>query len=254
MKNATEKLSVAIITCNEEPVIESTLKSVRWADEIVVVDSGSTDRTTEICKRYTDRLYQEKWRGYAEQREYVISLTKNRWVLMLDADEVIPRQLADEIKETFRNGPDCDGYLISRKNHFLGRWLPHCGWYPDYQLKLFRKDTVWINPVLVHEGAFSTGKVGKLKGSIYHYTVRSIRQYFDRFDRYTSLEVMSRARKRKKISLAYLFFEPLYHFYKVFILRKGFLDGLEGFLASAFSSFYRLVAYAKVWEHKIMNP
>ena len=176
------RISAIIITHNEEANIEECLTSVAWADEIVVVDAMSTDRTFEIASGFTDRVLCEPWEGYATARRHAIAAAESEWILSIDADERVTPELRAEI-EACLTAPESDGYMIPRKAFFLGRWIKHCGWYPGYVIRLFRKDRARVTEKLVHEGIRVDGKVGTLENHILHYTYRTVEAYFDRFNR-----------------------------------------------------------------------
>ncbi len=165
-------LSVAIITHNEEDNIRDALESVKWADEIVVVDSFSTDRTQVICREYTDRVYSVEWTGFSEQKNRAVSMTRYPWVFVLDADERITETLRDEIIALLRKSPAVDGYFVPRKNYFGNRWIRHGGWWPDYTLRLFRREKGLFEMREVHEAVKLNGNTGRLKNPIEHYITR----------------------------------------------------------------------------------
>jgi glycosyltransferase involved in cell wall biosynthesis len=240
-------LSAVVITYNEETNIEACLKSISWVDEIVVVDAMSTDRTRELAGRFATRVLDKPWEGYVEARDYAISEAKHDWVISIDADERIPEELRAEIEAELVK-PEYDGYLIPRKAFFLGRWIKHCGWYPGYVLRLFRKANARVTQRKVHEGIRVDGRVGTLRHAILHYTYPSIRTYFGRFESYTSLAADELYEKGRKASLIDLLLRPFFQFMKMYVVRSGFLDGYQGFLLCAFSAFYVFVKYSKLRE------
>lgn len=242
-------VSVAMITKNEEKNIREALESVRDFEEIVVVDSGSTDRTVEICKEYTDRVYQLDWRGFATQKQFAIDNATLSWVLVLDADERVTEALKKEIVQKIKDN-ECDGYFIPRKNFFLGKWIKHSGWWPDYTLRLFKKDKGKMQQREVHERVVVNGKVGYLKEPLLHYTYQSLEDFIKKMQIYSSygaVEIEKNKPSKCKIFLK-LFFSPLFTFLKMFVLKKGFLDGLRGFILAVLYSFYSFLKYAKAWE------
>ena len=240
-------LSVVVITRNEEAGIEECLKSVSWAQEIVVVDAMSTDRTCDIARRYTRKVFSKPWDGYAPARRYAISLAQSEWVLSLDADEIVTPDLRAEIEATLARQPG-DGYLIPRKAFFLGRWISHCGWYPGYVLRLFRKEKAMVTPRMVHEGIRVQGRVGRLKNHILHYTYPTVESYLGRFSTYTSLSAQELYAEGKRAHLVDIVGRPGFQFIKMYFLKKGFLDGLPGFALCVLSGLHVFVKYLKLWE------
>lgn len=241
-----QDISVLVITKNEEKNIERCLKSViQIAHEIIVVDSLSSDRTVEIAKTYTDKVYVNPWPGYSKQKEFAISKTICDWVLWLDADEEISQELASEITNLdFKK----DGYLIPRLVYYLGRWIRHCGWFPDYTLRLFRKEKGYFSDVLVHESFVMDGEKEKLKNVIFHYPYSSISHHIDKMNGYTSLSAEQMLAKGKKGSVLSAFFHAFSRFIKMFVLKCGFLDGSQGFVISVLGSYYVFLKYIKLYE------
>ncbi|MFH1313153.1 MAG: glycosyltransferase family 2 protein [Candidatus Eisenbacteria bacterium] len=240
------RISAIVITHNEEANIEECLRSVAWADEIVVVDAMSTDRTFEIAAGFTDRVLRKPWEGYAAARRHAIAAAGSEWILSLDADERVTPELRAEI-EAHLAAPDADGYLIPRKAYFLGRWIRHCGWYPGHVIRLFRKDRARVTEKMVHEGIRVDGRVGTLNNHILHYTYRTAEAYFDRFNRYTSLAAKESHLKGKKAGLADILLRPPSQFLKMYIIKLGLLDGLQGFILCVFSACYVFTKYVKLW-------
>lgn len=242
-------VSVAIITKDEEKNIGDLLESVKDFEEIIVVDSFSTDRTTEICKKYTDKIYQYEWKDFAFQKQLAIDRTTLPWVLILDADERVTETLKKEIIEKI-NCEDFDGYFIPRKNYFLNKWIKHGGWWPDYTLRLFKKDRGKMQQRVVHEKVIVNGKVGYLKEPLLHYTYQSLDEFLRKMQEYSSLsamEIIKNNPSKTKIFLK-IFFSPVFTFLKMFILRKGFLEGWRGFILAVLYSFYSFLKYTKAWE------
>ena len=248
-----KKISVAVITKNEEQNIRACLESVRWADEIVVVDNGSNDETLQICRDFQARVYEEEWKGFSRQKNSAIEKTRNEWVLSLDADERVSPALQQEIKEVLDRGPSTDGYFIARKNFFLGRWIEHCGWYPDYNLRLFRKSRGRFQERAVHERVEIEGKVGYLKHPLEHYTYRSLNDFFQRMNGYSTLAAREMRNEGKKYRFFDVFFRPPFTFLQMYLLRAGFLEGYLGFLLAVLYSFYTFAKYIKLkelWEER----
>lgn len=253
MTDWNEKLSVAIITLNEGYNIRRTLESVKWADEIVVVDSGSTDQTVAVCREYTDKVFHQDWLGYARQKNLAIDRTTGDWVLSLDADEPVEPALADEIRRIIASPASLDGYRIPRKTIFLGRWVKHGGWYPDYNLRLFRNGKGRFQERAVHEAIRVEGTVGTTRHAIEHHTYPDIVSYMSRINRYSSLAVDVMATKgisSFKASWVTVLLRPLLTFIHKYLFRLGFLDGKHGLVLNLFHSYYVFAKYAKAWEYK----
>ncbi|GAB5047286.1 glycosyltransferase family 2 protein [Thermodesulfovibrio sp. TK110] len=241
-------VSVAVITKNEEKNIKDALESVKDFEEIVVVDSFSEDRTLQICREYTEKIFQCQWQGFANQKQLAIDKTTLVWVLVLDADERVTESLKREIMEKIKE--DKDGYFIPRKNFFLGKWIKHSGWWPDYTLRLFKKDKGKMQKREVHEKILVEGKVGYLKEPLLHYTYHSIEEFIRKMSNYACLsaeEIVKSNPSQYKIIFK-MFFSPLFTFFKMYILRAGFLDGMRGFILAMLYSFYSFLKYARTWE------
>lgn len=251
-------LSVCIITLNEESRIRKCLESIQWADEIIVVDSFSTDRTIDICKEYTGQVYQRKWPGNIEQKNYTISLAKNDWILSLDADERLSQELIREIQEVIRNPGDVAGFFFPRLSFYLGQWIYHGDWYPDYQLRLFRKECGQWQGTNPHGRVRVEGKTQYMKHDIHHVTYRNFSHQLKTIDNYSNTFAGMMFEKGKRFHVLQLIFRPLHKFVKGYIIKRGFLDGLPGFIIAAASAFYIFVKYVKLWERirdeKSANP
>lgn len=243
-----DRLSVAVITHNEEEDIRDCLESVKWADEIVVIDSSSTDKTVEICRRYTDKVFEKEWSGFSNQKNYAIDASTNPWVLVIDADERITEGLREEIRGILNDDTACDGYFIPRKNYFLGRWIRHGGWYPDYSIRLFRKDKGRFEQREVHESVRINGKTARMKNPLEHYTYRSLSEYLQRMDRYSTLAAREMAGGGRKAGPGSIIFRPVFTFIRMYVLQQGFREGIYGLVLSALYSYYTFVKYAKLWE------
>jgi len=246
------KLSVVVITYNEEKNIERCLRSVSWADEIIVVDSFSTDRTLEMAKKFTTRIIQHEYDGDIPQRERGFALAKGDWLFYIDADEEVSEELKEEILATLKSTDAKKGYDVPRKVSALGKWIYHGGWFPDYTFRLFRRDKYVAQPAEVHGGFTVQGEKGRLKGFLMHYTYASIEQYLEKMNSYTSLQVSGKLKENPGIAVGWtkLIFSPLSHFLRKFISQKGYKDGFPGFLLAALGSIYTLALYAKVWEYR----
>ncbi len=247
MNQDKNKISVIIITKNEEKNIRECLKSVEWADEIVVVDAESDDRTVEITKEFTDKIFVRKWEGFAPQKMFALSQAGNEWVLSIDADERCTPELRDEILSV--DLEKADGYLIKRNNHFLGKLITGCGWGNDYQLRLMRKSKAKLTDNLVHEGFMVEGKREKLKSPMNHYTYDSLHQALQKINNYTTLEAKEKYRT-KKVGWFRILFQPIIAFYQDFFARKGYKDGVYGLLVSFLNALTKLQVLTKIWEQR----
>ncbi len=241
-------LSVTIITLNEEENIRACLESVRWADEIVVCDSGSRDKTLEICREYTQRVYVDEWRGFGAHKNLCLSRAAHPWVLSLDADERVTPALQTAIQEVLAAEGSLDGYFIPRRNYFLGRWVRSSGWYPDHVLRLFRKTRGKFKEVAVHEAVEVEGRVGFLEEPLEHHTYRSVGDFLGRMDRYSGLAAEEMLRQGRKAGILDLVLRPPVTFLRMFLLRGGFREGWGGLVLAGLYACYTFAKYARLWE------
>jgi glycosyltransferase involved in cell wall biosynthesis len=243
------RLSVLVLTLNEERNIVECLESVRWADEIVVVDSGSTDRTVELAGAFTEKVYQIEWKGYGATRNLALDRTSGDWILWLDADERVQPDLAAEIRAILAL-PDVrvSGFRVARRAYFLGRWIRHCGWYPSRVTRLFRRDRGRFTETSVHERLILDGPVADTRNDLIHLTDPELSHYFTKFNRYTSLAAHDLQEEGRKFGLPDLLGRPAFVFFKMYLLKRGFLDGMQGFILCVLSSAYVFTKYAKLWE------
>lgn len=242
-------LSVVIITYNEQANIGRTLESVQWADEIIVVDSGSNDSTVDIARSLGAKVFTEKWKGYAGQKNSAIEKATGDWVLSLDADEAVEAQLADEIRTAARGNAALNGYWIARKNYFLGRWIKHGGFWPDRKLRLFRRGTGRFEERLVHETAKVEGPTGRLKHAFIHQAYPTLYGYIETQNRYSTLAAqMAVQQGYRRFSVMNIVVRPLATFFYNYFVRLGFLDGREGLALHLFHSGYVSWKYSKAWE------
>lgn len=239
------KISVAIITGNEERNIRRCLESVKWADEIIIVDSESKDKTVDIAKEYTDKVFIEKWQGYARQKWSAVLKTRNNWVLSLDADEEISTELRNEIESLIFNNNY--GYKIPRKNYFLNKVINGCGWGNDFQLRLFDKTKTKITEVVVHESFQVEGNIEKLKNSIKHYTHPDLETAFQKTILYSKLEAEA-WNKNKKITGAGILLHSFSAFFRPYISLKGYKDGVHGLIISLLDAVCNMMKYIRIWE------
>jgi glycosyltransferase involved in cell wall biosynthesis len=243
-------VSVYVIAYNDEPNMRVCLESVAgWADELIIVDSHSTDKTAAIAREFTDKVYQVDFKGFGELRNRALSFCSNEWVFSLDSDERMTPELREEILQLLKTGPDADAYFVPRKNYFLGKWIKHCGWYPDYrQPQLFRKSRFRYRQELVHESFDCDGAVGYLKNSALQYPFRDIDHYIAKQDRYSDLMARRMTEQGRRFSAHQLVTHPLGAFARMYLLRKGFLDGMPGLILSGLYGYYTFMKYAKFWE------
>lgn len=243
-------LSIAIVAHNEEANLGRTLAGIRWADEIVVVDSGSTDRTCDIAREFGARVIHEPWRGYVAQKNYALELCTKDWILSLDADEEVSPGLADEIRAALAN-PKYEGYATPRKNLFMGRWMRHGGFYPDPKLRLFRRGDGYSTGHDPHDRfeLKSQRPVYRFRNAIVHYTYPTLNLYIDHMNRYSSLGAkMAVGKGHTSFSFWNIVVRPWATFVYNYFLRLGFLDGREGLLLHMYHCVYVSWKYAKAWE------
>jgi glycosyltransferase involved in cell wall biosynthesis len=252
-------LSVAIITLNEEQNLPRTLASIVWADEIVIVDSGSTDATRSIAHSYGARFITEPWRGFAAQKNYALSLCTSDWVLSLDADEAVSPELAASMQTAIVKPPARTAYALPRRNLFLGRWIRHGGYYPDPKLRLFPRGQASFQETPVHETVRFEGRTENLQGDLVHDTYPTLAGYLDHMQRYSTLGAEIAARRGRTGAGLFGFLNgvllnPLATFIYNYLLRAGFLDGREGLLLHLYHSAYISWKYAKAWEQVRNSP
>jgi len=252
-------LSVAIITLNEEENLSRTLASVRWADEIVVVDSGSTDRTVEIARSFGARVIERKWPGFAAQKNFAIQQCQGTWILSLDADEELTQDLQIQIRSLLPTNPPYDAYFLRRRNLFLGKWIKRGGFYPDPKLRLFRRAAAsfamppQFEERPVHETISFNGKSDELDADLIHHAYPTLSTYIEHMDRYSSLgaEILVEKGRVSRSLLGFLMnmlIIPHTKFVWDYFFRFGFLDGREGLLLHLYHATYTSWKYAKAWE------
>ncbi|MFL6281341.1 MAG: glycosyltransferase family 2 protein [Vicinamibacterales bacterium] len=242
------KLTVTVITRDEAANIAAALQSVAWADEIIVVDSHSTDETASIARALATRVEIREWPGYSAQKNYAASLASHDWILSLDADERVTPELAEEIRELLRKGPAECGYRIPRVTWYLGRWIRSTDWYPDYQLRLYdRRSSRW-NGRRVHESVESDRPPGRLRHELQHYAYRDLSHHLATIDTYTSLAAEQWLSEGRRTGAVEMFFHPRFAFIRNYLLRGGFRDGAAGLLVSRMNAYYVFLKFAKLWE------
>lgn len=239
------KITATIITLNEERNIARAIESLRCCDEIVVVDSGSVDRTVELACNLGARILESPWHGYATQKNYAAEKATHDWILSLDADEALSESLEGEIWTLKKKGPTCDAYTVPRLAQYLGRWILHCGWYPDRKIRLYhRAKAKWVGD-FIHESVEVDGRVGHLESNLLHYTCDSLSEHLKTMDRYTTLAAEELVSRKEKIHLRNMILDPAWTFTKTYFFQRGFQDGLEGLTIAYMAALYTFLKYAK---------
>ncbi len=244
------KISLVMITKNEAGNIAKSLESVRGlVSEIVILDSGSTDKTVETAKKFNAKIFTRKFDNFSEQKNFALSLAENEWVLHLDADEILSKELKEEIKDVLveKDVVDYDGFYLTRVNSFLGKRMKYSGIARESRMRLARKSLSKYVGGSVHECLEVSGKTSSLKNVFYHNSFPNLNNYFKKFDQYTSLDAEKRYDKNKKFYITDVIFRPPIGFIKSYILKLGFLDGMEGFIWAVLSSYYIFVKYIKFY-------
>jgi glycosyltransferase involved in cell wall biosynthesis len=241
-------VSVTIITLNEAANIDACLETVAWADEIVVVDSGSTDGTPDRARARGARVIVRDWPGYPAQKNFAASQATHDWILSVDADERVTPDLAAEIRSTLESAGGAAGYRIPRVTWHLGRWIRTTDWYPDYQLRLYDRRRANWPPRIVHESVTADGPVRYLKHDLQHYAYRDIGHHHEVMNRYTSLAARQMFEQGRRAGVMDLVVHPPAAFVRNYLLKRGFMDGLPGFVISAMNAHYVFLKFAKLWE------
>lgn len=254
------KVSVTIITLNEAEHIAAAIDSVSWADEIIVVDSGSSDGTADLARGKGAQVVVRDWPGYVEQKNHAASLASHDWILSLDADERIPEALAAEVRRTLTSEPREQAFRVPRVTHHLGRWIRTTDFYPDFQTRLYNRRTARWHGRHVHESVRTDGPVGRLRHEIEHYSYRDLRDHLERVNHYTSLSARQMHESGRRSGFLQLLLHPPFAFLRNYVLRRGFLDGTAGLLISIVNSYSVFLKFAKLWElernpqSRIPNP
>ncbi|HEX5431113.1 MAG TPA: glycosyltransferase family 2 protein [Bryobacteraceae bacterium] len=239
------KISATIITYNEERNIARAIESLRCADEILVLDSGSNDRTVEIAEKLGARVVECPWSGYAKQKNLAAEKASYDWILSIDADESLSEALEAEIWQIKKCGPPVDAYTMPRLAQYLGRWIRHSGWYPDRKVRLYdRRKAVWEG-AFVHESVKVNGRIGHLESNLLHFTCNSLSEHLKTMDRYTTLAAEQLLATGAKVTWPNVIFVPPWTFFQTYFLKLGFLDGLEGLAIANMAAFYIFLKYAK---------
>lgn len=224
-------ISVIIITKNEAHAIADCLQSVSWADEIIVVDSGSSDDTIKICEQFGAKVtVTDNWPGFGEQKNRALAYATQDWVLSLDADERVTPELRSEIEKVMATPNSISAFRIPRSSSYCGKFIKHSGWVPDYVVRLFRKDSARFSDNIVHERLLTKGEIGTLKHPIRHYAFSDLEEVLDKLNRYSSAGALQKLTQTKKSSLSKAIRHGLWAFMRTFFIQAGFLDGREGFM------------------------
>jgi glycosyltransferase involved in cell wall biosynthesis len=241
------KITATVITLNEEGNIADCLASLDFVDEIIVVDSGSSDRTEEVCRRNPRvRFFHQDWQGYGRQKNRAAELASHDWILNLDADERVSPELRQAIETA--DLASCSAARMARENYFGDRWVRHCGWYPDYTVRLYERRVCSFSEREVHESLEHDGRVVTLDGNLRHFTYAGISDYLRRMDRYSDLAARELYNSSKRCGVLALLVKPLSTFLKMYVLRRGFLEGRLGLLLSVLYAYYTFCKYAKLSE------
>ena len=243
-------VACVVITKNEEANIQDCLRSAQWANELIVVDAESCDKTVELARASGAKVSVRPWPGFGLQKNFGMAQASSEWILILDADERVTEKLRDEVKaclEGWRPGSPV-AYRIPRRNFFYGAWVRRGGVYPDYQVRLFRQGIAQYNDVAVHENLIVDGEIGTLVKHLDHYTERRIQDHFKKFGLYTTLAAQEKAKRVRTVRWIDLVVRPLVVWAKTYVLKQGFRDGVRGLIVCVFASMYTFVKYAKLWD------
>lgn len=243
-------LSVVVLTKNEESRIGACLESVKWADEIIVVDDGSSDKTVEIAKAFTDKIFIKKMDIEGRHRNWAYSQAKNNWVLSLDADEIVTPELKQEIIGVLKNNPQENGFTVPRRNYIGNYWVKYAGWYPAAQLKLFKKDKFRFEEAEIHGRVFMDEPCGHLKSDIIHYTYRNLEDFLIKLNRQTTLEALKWHNQKKPMRLSRFIWRTVDRFIRIYLTKKGYKDGFIGFVVAFNAALYQFISYLKYQELK----
>ena len=248
MSEVRRPISAVLIALNEEERIEECLASLGWTDEIIVVDSGSSDRTKEIVLCYTDKVYDIPWRGFGPQKQAAVDLASNDMIFVIDCDERVTPALAAEILSILGKDESCAGYFIPRRTFLGSREIRHCGWYPDRTIRLFDRRRGKFSADPVHERVLVEGEVGQCRSDLLHYSFFGIDDMLAKTSRYTNIAARQLFEKGRRCRLRDLTLRPLLTFFKTFLLRAGFLDGVAGFTVAAVNAISVFIKYLKLRE------
>jgi len=246
-------LLCTIICRNEAKNIRACLESVKWCDEVVVVDAYSDDETVSICHQYTDRIFQRRWTGFIDQKAFALEKATHEWVLNIDADERVSPRLRGEIELELKR-PRADGFYIPRLVRYMGRWWRRGGWYPDYRLRLFRRSVAVWGGVDPHEKVIVQGRKAALHGPLLHYTYATVEDHLRTIDNFTDVAARELALRGRRVSTADLLLRPVWRTTRFYFLRGGFTYGVPGLFVAMSAGFYVFAKYAKLWELSRGDP
>lgn len=246
-------LSACIITLNEENAIEQCIQSLSFADEIILFDSYSKDKTCSIARSLGAKVFRHTFDNYVNQKNRCLKKAKYSWILSIDADEVLSKNLQHEIQTVVRSGDSKNGYKIPRMTFYLNRWIKRSGWYPDYSMRLVRNGYGYFKGDTVHEKLTVDGETGKLKYPMLHYSYNSISEHLDRINLYSSLIAKEKYKNGQHPSVLWAFCKSISKFFLTYFWKMGFLDGKAGFVIAVFGAFYNFQKYIKVWEMNLKN-
>jgi glycosyltransferase involved in cell wall biosynthesis len=245
----TQRISAFVICCNEERNIRRCLQSVTWCDEIVIIDSGSTDRTLEICREFTDRILHQPWRGFVRQKRFGLECCTGDWVLNLDADEEVSEELREEMLQVVNDPSNTNtGFELLRVVFYLGKWWRKGGWYPEFRLRLLKRSSASWGGVDPHERALVQGETRRLGGELRHYTYNSIFEQIRSLNSHSQAAAESLFSQGERVSLPEILARSCGRFFKFYLLKKGFLEGTPGFFVGIIEAFYVFLKYIKLWE------
>lgn len=243
-----KKISAAIITFNEEKNIKRCIDSLDFCNEIVVVDSLSSDKTCEIAKELGAKVIDQKFLGHIDQKQLAVDNCTNEWILSLDADEEVSTELREELINLLQSDLKSDAYEMPRVSFHLGRWIRHGGWYPDKKIRLFNKSKAHWGGYNPHDKVIVNGSVGKLKGDLKHYVFKDLRHNIDTNNSYSSIMAEDLDKNGKNFSYTKLFLKPVGKFLEVYLYKRGFLDGMPGFIIAVGAAYSMFLKFAKLWE------
>jgi len=250
MNNKRETVSGFIICLNEEQNIRRCLESIKWCDEIIVVDSGSTDKTLEICREYTDKIIEREWPGNLEQKRFALSQCSNEWILNIDSDEEVSDTLRAEIESVLASNSksEVDGYELLRVVYYFDKWWRKGGWYPEYRLRLCRRDKTSWGGNTPHEKAIVDGKTTRLRGELHHFTYKNVADQVNSLNKLSSAAAEDLYLRGRRARLRDIIFRPKIRFFKFYIIKKGYREGFSGFIVACIEAYDVFLKYAKLWE------
>jgi glycosyltransferase involved in cell wall biosynthesis len=249
-----KRISVTIVAWNEEERLRACLESIAWADEIIVIDAESADKTVQVAREFTDKIWVRPWPGFAAQKNFALEQATGHWILSLDADERVTPELQERIRQIARADGFADGYSLPRRNLFWGAWVRHGGLYPDYQLRFFRRGAGQFVDSAVHESVVVKGRVERVAEPLLHHSYRGLDDFVTRSNRYSTLAAAELIKRGGRIRLADLALRPLGRFVSMYLLRRGFLDGWRGFVLAVLYANYVFLRMAKAWEARRGQP